>query len=53
MIHLLLVIGVILLILWLLSLFLHFIGGPLLWIILVIAIVLLIIWLVPRVRSRR
>jgi hypothetical protein len=52
MLNLLLIIGVILLILWLLSLVLHFIAGPFLWIILVIAIILLIIWLVPRVRGR-
>ena len=52
MLNLLLIIGVILLILWLASLVLHFIAGPLLWILLVIGIIFLVIWLVPRVRGR-
>ncbi len=53
MLRWLLIIGIILLVLWLLSLVFHFIAGPFLWIILVIALIFLIIWLVQRVRIRK
>jgi hypothetical protein len=53
MLRLFMIIGIIILIVWLLGLFLHFIAGPLLWILLVIGIILLIIWLVQRVRIRK
>ena len=48
----LLIIGIILLILWLLGLVTHFLGG-LIYILLVIALILAIIWLVQRVRIGR
>lgn len=50
--NLLLIIGVILLILWLLGMFTHFLGG-LIYILLVIAIICLIIWLAQRIRFRK
>ena len=45
------IIVIILLILWLLGLFTHFLGG-LIHILLVIALILAIIWLVQRVRTK-
>jgi hypothetical protein len=52
MLHLLWIIAVVLLILWLLGLLFHFMGG-LIYILLVIALIFLIIWLVQRVRFKR
>ena len=46
------IIVIILLVLWLLGLVTHFLGG-LIYILLVIALILAIIWLVQRVRIRR
>jgi hypothetical protein len=46
------IIVIILLILWLLGLVTHFLGG-LIYILLVIALILAIIWLVQRVRFRK
>ena len=46
------IIIIILLVLWLLGLVTHFLGG-LIYILLVIAIILLIIWLVQRVRTKK
>jgi hypothetical protein len=51
MLNLLWIIAIILLILWLLGLVTHFLGG-LIYILLVIALIFLIIWLVQRVRIR-
>ena len=52
MLNLLWIVALILLILWLLGLVTHFLGG-LIYILLVIAIIFLIIWLAQRVRFRR
>jgi hypothetical protein len=52
MLHLLWVIAVVLLILWLLGLVTHFLGG-LIYILLVIALIFLIIYLVQRVRFKK
>jgi hypothetical protein len=52
MLHLLWIIAIVLLVLWLLGLVTHFMGG-LIYILLVIALVFLIIWLVQRVRFKR
>jgi hypothetical protein len=46
------IIVIVLLILWLLGLVTHFLGG-LIYILLVIALILAIIWLVQRVRIKR
>ena len=50
MLNLLVIIAIIILIIWMLGLFLHFISGPLLWILLVIGIIFLIVWLWRRVK---
>jgi hypothetical protein len=46
------IVVIILLVLWLLGLVTHFLGG-LIYILLVIALILAIIWLVNQVRNRR
>jgi hypothetical protein len=48
----LVVIAIILLVLWLLGLVTHFLGG-LIYILLVIALIMAIIWLVQRIKIRR
>jgi len=53
MLNLLWIIAIILVILFLLSLVLHFIAGPFLYILLVIGIIFLVIWLVQRGRVGR
>lgn len=52
MLHVFWIIAVVLLILWLLGLLTHFMGG-FINILLVIGLILLIIWLVQRVRFKR